>query len=94
VEVRCPARQLLVVAERFHPGWHAVMDGVPCSVYRVNGEFLGCVAEPGQHRIILAFQPESLEGGRLTSCIGLAFVPLLVLGRRKRFAAKLPEEER
>jgi hypothetical protein len=93
VEVHCPARQLLVVAERFHPGWHAVMDGVPCSVYRVNGEFMGCVTEAGQHRIVLAFQPESLERGRLTSCIGLAFVPLLVLGRRNKLIVRLPKDE-
>ena len=67
IEVDCPAPQLLVVAESYHPGWHAAVDGQPQTLYRVNGDFMGCVVGPGKHRVVLTFQPGSLRRGWLTS---------------------------
>ncbi len=29
IDINCPAMQLLVVAESYHSGWHAVVDGMP-----------------------------------------------------------------
>ena len=40
VTVCCSSRQLLVVAESYHPGWRCTIDGSPKPVYRVNGDFL------------------------------------------------------
>ena len=48
IEVECPAPQLLVVAESYHRGWRAALDGCPREVYRLNGDFLGCLVEAGQ----------------------------------------------
>ncbi len=80
IEAACPAPQLLVVAETYHRGWRAFLDGCPREVYRLNGDFLGCLVEAGQHRVVLDFQPESLERGKFTSWLGLAFVSLCFLG--------------
>ncbi|MCE5267664.1 MAG: YfhO family protein [Planctomycetaceae bacterium] len=80
IDVECRSPQLLVVAESYHAGWHASADGCPTQVHRVNGDFLGCLVESGKHRVILSFQPKSLEQGWLTSWIGLALVSLCFLG--------------
>jgi uncharacterized membrane protein YfhO len=71
---------LLVVAESYHPGWRASVDGVPLSVYRVNGDFLGCVVGPGKRRVVFSFQPESLARGRLMSYLGLCMISFCFLG--------------
>ena len=80
IEVECPAPQLLVVAESHHPGWRATIDGQPCQVYRVNGDFIGCLTTTGKHRIVLEFRPESLQRGWMASYLGLCLMSLCFLG--------------
>jgi hypothetical protein len=74
VETRAPSAQLLVLAERFHPGWRVSVDGTadaaPVAVY---GDFLGCVVPPGTHRITLTFAPESARVGAWITLAGLVF---------------------
>ena len=60
VKVCCSSPQLLVIAESYHPGWRCTIDGSPAPVYRVNGDFLGCVVEPGNAEVRLEFHPDSL----------------------------------
>jgi len=80
IEVDCPAPQLLVVAESYHHGWHATVDGKATGLYRTNGDFMGCMVGPGKHQVILQFQPASLQRGWLVSCFGLSLVSLCFLG--------------
>ncbi len=81
IDVDCPAPQLLVVAERFHAGWEARVDGEPRPVLRANGDFMGCLVEPGDRRVELRFRPRSLRDGRILSYCGLALLAVCVLGR-------------
>jgi hypothetical protein len=74
--VDCPARQLLVVAESYHPGWQARVDGRPQPVHRINGDFLGCLAAPGSRQVIIEFRPRSLSAGRVIALGGLCLVVL------------------
>jgi hypothetical protein len=95
IEVDCPAAQLLVVAESYHNGWRAAVDDRPQKVYRVNGDFMGCVVGPGKHRVVLDFRPDSLERGWLTSCFGLSLLGVYFLGsmtwpKPKRLEDDLP----
>lgn len=93
IAVECPTRQLLVVAESYHRGWRAVVDGQLQEVYRVNGDFLGCAVEHGKHLVVLRFQPDSLQRGWLTTCLGLGFVSLCFLGVSARPKPRLVEED-
>ena len=89
IAVNCPARQLLVVAESYHHGWQAAIDGQPQEIYRVNGDFLGCLVDRGKHLVVLNFHPESLERGWFASYLGLGFLSLCFLGfsaRQRRSA--------
>jgi hypothetical protein len=80
IGVTCSARQLLVVAESYHCGWHAAVDGRPRLLHRVNGDFLGCVVEPGERQVVLTFEPESLRRGWFTSCMGFSLLSVYLLG--------------
>jgi len=91
IEVECPASQLLVVAESYHPGWCAVVDARPQELFRVNGDFMGCLVPPGKHRVVLAFQPSSLSRGWTTSYLGLSLLGICFLGAL--FGAKTPSAE-
>jgi hypothetical protein len=62
--------QLLVVSERYHPGWHVVVDDRPQAVHRVNGEFLGCLVPGGGRLVELRFQPPSLWYSKLLTVGG------------------------
>ncbi len=87
VETQAPTRQLLVVADRYHPGWNARVDGQVRPVLRVNGDFLGCVVDPGRHRVVLHFDPWSHRAGRALSIIGLVLMgatAVLTLRRRRK----------
>jgi hypothetical protein len=75
-----PSAQLLVVAQSFHSGWHALVDGQPAAVLRVNGDFIGVSSPPGRHEIRLVFQPESLRFGRLATIFGLGLLVAVLLG--------------
>jgi hypothetical protein len=74
IQTDAPARQLLVIADRYHPGWRADVDGQDQPVVRVNGDFLGCVVAPGQHRVVLRFDPWSHRAGRALSLLGLVLM--------------------
>lgn len=80
IRTQCTSPQLLVIAESYHPGWKARVDGLPCQVYRINGDYLGCVVGPGTQFVTLQFQPASLRTGLLISYVGLGFLPFCFLG--------------
>lgn len=70
-------RALLVLGERFHPGWTARVDGSPERPWRVNGDFIGLPVGPGEHQVDLTFAPaDFLLGAKLT---GLGVILLLLM---------------
>ena len=81
IDVETSGRQLLCVAESFHRGWQATINGLPAAVYRVNGDFLGCVVEPGRHRVVWEFRPHSLALGKQASLTGLGLIAFWFLIR-------------
>jgi hypothetical protein len=89
IAVECPAPQLLVVAESYHSGWQATVDARPQHVYRVNGDFMGCLVGPGKHQVVLSFRPISLQRGWLTSCIGLSMLAICFVGSVARPQSRL-----
>jgi hypothetical protein len=93
IEVDCAAPQLLVLAESYHRGWRAAVDDDPQTVYRVNGDFMGCLVGPGKHQVIFRFQPDSLRRGWFASCAGLCLVSLCFFGGSVRPKPNLLEDE-
>ena len=79
IAVQAPTRQLLVVAESFHEGWHGTIDGSEARVLRVNGDFMGVVVAPGAHAVQLHFAPRSFTVGCWTSLVGSAIAVLVAM---------------
>ncbi len=75
--------QLLIFAERYHPGWRAEVDGSTVSLERVYGDFMGCVVPAGDHAVTFEFAPSSLRFGGGLSVAGLLSLAAgwIVLGR-------------
>jgi hypothetical protein len=69
-----PGRQLLVLTESIHSGWHAMAGGEPLPVVRVNGDFMGVVVGPGKRDVEFRFQPRSLQLGAAMSVFGLSLI--------------------
>jgi hypothetical protein len=86
---RTTTMQLLIFAERYHPGWRVKVDGTDVALERVNGDFMGAVVPSGEHAVAFYFAPMSLHVGGVLSGVGL--VGLVVgwfgLGRIGRGAA-------
>jgi hypothetical protein len=74
IRARCATRQFLVVAESFHSGWNASIEGHETPVYRTYGDFMGCIIEPGEHNVVLAFRADSLVYGKYISLCGLVLL--------------------
>jgi hypothetical protein len=94
IRTNAPSAQLLVVAESYHPGWKATVNGSPAQVFCINGDFMGCLVGPGTQSVMLQFQPASLRTGRLISYLGLGFLPFCILAIWLNPAIPKPEEPR
>ena len=79
---------LLILADQYHPGWRAYLDGQPVPILRVNQFLRGVMLPPGEHEIVFSFTPLSLKIGTGISLVGLitliALVALDWLPFRKR----------
>ncbi len=76
LRVAAPGRRLLVIADSYDPNWRLFVDDKPATVERVNGDFLGCVVEAGEHDVHFIFRPASIRYGRLLSLTGLVITLL------------------
>jgi hypothetical protein len=76
-EVAQPA--LLVLGEVWYPGWKAAIDGVDAPIVRVNGVQRGVYLDPGAHRVVWTYHPDSLRWGALASLVGLTLCLLIFL---------------
>lgn len=87
LEVRAPARSLLVLTDTWYPGWRVSVDGAPQSIERVNGHFKGVYLDAGDHRVRFDYRPRGLVASAIGSAIGvLILVAGLVFGGRRRGA--------
>ncbi|MDA7978938.1 MAG: YfhO family protein [Pirellulales bacterium] len=82
--VAAPGRQLLIVNERFHPGWQVTVNGQAVDVVRVYGQYLGCVVDRDTHQVEFSFRPRSLRSGKWISLGGLALILAVTLARLPR----------
>ena len=95
IEVHAPHRQLLVIADRYHEGWRALVNGSPVGVHRVDGDFMGVPVDAGESAVRLTFEPSSLRYGKALSLTGLVALALMLGGGvlRTRDAKRRPRED-
>jgi hypothetical protein len=87
-------RELLFLAESISRDWKATVDGAAAKVWRVNGDFMGCIVEAGQHEVVFAYRPRRLwRAERVSMAAGLlACLTVLVVGllRQRGFMRRSP----
>ncbi len=88
IRTAASSTQLLAIADRFHSGWQATIDGQAAELLRINGDFLGLIVASGTHRISLEFRPSSLIWGRRLSLLGLLLLFLVVWAYPRLRAAR------
>ena len=82
--VESPGPAILVLLDRWYPGWQATVNGVDVPVLRANGVFRAVELPGGEADVEFRFAPRSLRFGGWLSGLGLAgFVFLLGYSRRK-----------
>ncbi len=80
IETVAPTRQLLVVSERYHPGWRATVDGKPVRLQPAYGEYLSCVVPAGTRKVEMIFEPASFAAGQRLTIAGLVLALLMAGG--------------
>ena len=86
LEVKFPARGLLVLHDNHYPGWKAYVDGEPAPLLRANYTFRAVAVPAGDHRVEFVFWPASLQYGLLLAAVGAGVLLLFFLAvfRRRR----------
>ena len=84
IDAATDQERLLVVSEVYYPaGWDATVDGEPAQIHRVDYLLRGVVIPPGEHRVVLEFDPASHRVGLWVSAVSTALVYgtiLVILG--------------
>jgi hypothetical protein len=83
-------RQLLVIAESFHPGWNLKIDGEEAPLLRAYGDFMGVAVEAGEHEARLVFDPGSLRNGMRVTLTALGGVLVFAIVSGVRGARSAP----
>jgi len=90
IQVSPTERSLLVLADAWHSGWSAEVDGDQREVLRVGGYFKGVVVEPSESTVMFVFSPSGWRWGKLFGLAGL--ITLLLLSRLKPREGILSEQ--
>jgi uncharacterized membrane protein YfhO len=86
VDINVTVASMLVFSEVWHPGWKAAAGGREKKVYRVNYCQRGVWLEPGDHNLVLFFNPKGWQvGGKITL---ITFIFIIFLLSIKALAKK------
>lgn len=88
VATTADSRRLLIVNERFHPGWRAEIGGKSTPIVRTNGDFLGVAVEKGSRVVSLRFDPPSHRDGLILGRIGWTALVLITAASLFREAVR------
>jgi len=69
---RTSSPSMLVLLDRWYPGWTARVDGQPARLHRANGVFRAVRIPAGEADVEFAYRPASLAIGAWLSALGLA----------------------
>jgi hypothetical protein len=94
--VRAETPALLVLSEVWDPGWHATVSGVPTPVLLADHTLRALSIPPGEHAVVLTYEPPLLRLGIGVSVVTLALligsaIWLGVRHRSSRTAASIRE---
>jgi hypothetical protein len=83
IEVRASGPGLLVLSEIYAPDWQAQIDGAATTIYPTDVTLRGVLLPPGDHTVVLTYQPRRLYLGAMISIFS-ALACVAAFGLRKR----------
>jgi hypothetical protein len=72
----------LTVRETWDPGWRAFLDGKPAKIGQKSPIFMNIDIQPGQHELILTYDPAEVRAGGTISFCSLVITILVLTGNR------------
>jgi hypothetical protein len=89
IGVQSDEATLVVLNERWDPGWRARVDGRPAPLVEVDSVLMGAPVPGGEHTVEFEYRPRGLIVGRAISLVSLALLALIIAasalaGRRAR----------
>ena len=89
IGVQSDEATLVVLNERWDPGWRARVDGLVVPLVEVDSVLMGAPVPGGEHTVEFEYRPRGLIVGRVISLISLAALVLIIAapilaGRRAR----------
>jgi hypothetical protein len=84
VRARADGSALVILNERWDPGWSARIDGEPAPLFEVDSVLMGAPIPSGEHAVEFLYRPRGLVVGRTMSLASLAVCVLILLGTRFR----------
>ncbi len=70
----------LIFQDVWYPGWKAIVDGKEKVILPTDTGMRAIELNPGQHSVVMAYEPKSLKIGLLFSLTGIALALLLYCG--------------
>ena len=87
-DIKTDRKKILFLSIPYSKGWHMKVDGNDVKPLMVNFGFLGCLLEPGGHKVELTFEPPYYTAGMEASVISLilygGLVIIVIVSRRRK----------
>ncbi|MCC7528050.1 MAG: hypothetical protein IT342_05985 [Candidatus Melainabacteria bacterium] len=77
ISVSVPHPCMLILRDRFYPGWKALLDSVSVPIYRANGLTRAIYVPEGAHAIEFNYKPDSFRYGVRVALLALAALAML-----------------
>lgn len=83
-EIEAEDQAMVVIAQTYHHGWNATVDGATVPLRRANYAFQALTVPAGRHRIVLEFRDRTFTRGLAVSGLSAALCLVLLVGRPTR----------
>ena len=80
VESNSAEPALLVLYDSDDPGWQALLDGAPTTIYRTNVLLRGVAVPAGRHTIEFVYHPTPWQQGLWVGALGWLLIAGLIMG--------------
>lgn len=85
ISVQTDTPGYLILLDSWYPGWSASVDDSPAPIHRVDALFRAVPIDPGSHKVVFVYQPQSLILGAGISLASLVLtIGIAVAMRHKR----------
>lgn len=71
IEVETDGRMMLVLTDRYYPGWEATVNGAPATVHRANGQVRAVAVPDGESVVEMSYRPPGFDVGWKVSVLAL-----------------------